>query len=210
MAADSREPTQPPQSPFPTTSTSSKPSITLPLNANALPLSASQNTAGHHGPPSQPTFLEAISILHPSDLTTLHEKPCVRDALLFGIASGFGVGGLRGIIGSGRISGGGSGGGNVAGLVAAKVGWAALSWAVGTFCVGSMGMHVFCQRRRELELGAMRRAREIVERKRVEREMDLEGKRRLRREEKERRDADDEAKRRKEERDKMGRGWRLW
>lgn len=42
------------------------------------------------------------------------------------------------------------------------------NWAVGAFCFGSFAMYEFCQRQRSLEREGVKRAVEVVERKRAE------------------------------------------
>lgn len=47
----------------------------------------------------------------------------------------------------------------------------ACSWAVGTFCFGSFVMYEFCQRKRQLELQGLRRAAEVIDRKKTEKQI---------------------------------------
>lgn len=56
------------------------------------------NTAGGKLP--EPTPLDALKSIRPEDFRELHKKPCVRDAMLTGIGSGFAVGGTTAIFGS--------------------------------------------------------------------------------------------------------------
>lgn len=70
---------------------------TAPPNANALPAGAGQNTAG--GKVKEAGVLDAIRSIRPTELTEVHQKPCVREALLTGIGGGFGIGGARAIWG---------------------------------------------------------------------------------------------------------------
>jgi cytochrome c oxidase assembly protein subunit 20 len=58
----------------------------------------SQNTAGSR--PEKLSITEAAKMVKLEDFKTIHQKPCVRESLLAGIAGGFGVGGLRLIFGS--------------------------------------------------------------------------------------------------------------
>ena len=67
-----------------------------PPNANALP-GASSNTAG--GKISETGLWDAVKSVKLSNLKEVHQKPCVRDAFLVGIGTGFGVGGIRAIMG---------------------------------------------------------------------------------------------------------------
>lgn len=66
------------------------------MNANLLG-SAGLNTAG--GKAKEATFLDGLKTIHWSDVQEIHQKPCVREALMTGIGSGFGFGGLRVVIG---------------------------------------------------------------------------------------------------------------
>ena len=85
----------PPSSTAPS-SPSSSPTSAAPENANLLPGGAT-NTAG--GRPRESTLLEAAKTVRLEELKEVHKRPCVRDALLMGIGGGFGVGGVRGILG---------------------------------------------------------------------------------------------------------------
>lgn len=68
-----------------------------PQNANALPAGAGLNTAG--GRLKEASYSDALRSIQLSDFQEVHKKPCVRDALLTGIGGGFGVGGVRAILG---------------------------------------------------------------------------------------------------------------
>ena len=48
--------------------------------------------------------------------------------------------------------------------------WSACNWAVGSFVVGSILMHEFCQRKRLLEKQGLKRAVEVIEQKRGEKQ----------------------------------------
>ena len=67
-----------------------------PKNAHSLP-SATKSTAG--GKPTDTGLLQALKSIEPKDFKEVHKKPCHRDALLTGIGSGFGIGGVRAIMG---------------------------------------------------------------------------------------------------------------
>lgn len=71
-------------------------SLGRPENANVLG-SAGLNTAG--GKVKEATFIDGLKTVRLSELTSVHEKPCVREALMTGIGAGFGSGGLRAILG---------------------------------------------------------------------------------------------------------------
>lgn len=72
------------------------PAAVPPENANALP-GGTLNTAG--GRVRNATIVDALRTLKLEDFKELHKKPCARDALLAGIGAGFGMGGLRAIMG---------------------------------------------------------------------------------------------------------------
>ena len=105
MAADTREPHEAPLNPSTSSTTAvssqgktyetfSAPSA--PENVNALP-GGGLNTAG--GRPKEAGLLEAIRTVRLDEFKEVHKKPCARDALLTGIGAGFGMGGLRMILG---------------------------------------------------------------------------------------------------------------
>ncbi|MCJ1263379.1 hypothetical protein MMC22_003249 [Lobaria immixta] len=118
-----------------------------PHNANALP-GGSINTAG--GKLRETTIMDALKTIKLEDFKDVYKKPCARDALLVGIGAGFGTGGLRAIMGVPPLK--------------------ACSWAVGTFCFGSFVMHEFCQRKRQLEMQGLKRAVQVIDRKKAERQ----------------------------------------
>lgn len=68
-----------------------------PPNANALPGGAGLNTAG--GRMKEASYSDALRSIRISDFQEVHKKPCARDALLTGIGGGFGIGGVRAILG---------------------------------------------------------------------------------------------------------------
>lgn len=124
------------------------------------------NTAG--GQLKETTIIEAVKTIKLEDFKEVHRKPCARDALLIGIGAGFGVGGMRAIIGGpswflfflyGPIC-----------LTDAAPTLKACSWAVATFCFGAFVSHEFCQRKRLLELQGLKRAVEVMDRKKNERQ----------------------------------------
>lgn len=105
MAADTRQDvvTKPSDSSKSTTSqsrgTAHEPHAVpvAPPNANALPGGAGLNTAG--GRTKEAGYTDALRSVKFSDFQEVHKKPCVRDALLTGIGGGFGIGGVRAILG---------------------------------------------------------------------------------------------------------------
>lgn len=170
MAADTREhaTSQPPE-PSKSTAAPSKGNAHEPYvapvpppNANALPAGAGLNTAG--GRTREATYFDALRSIRISDFQEMHTKPCVRDALLAGIAGGFGIGGVRAILG-GRFT-------FLHVLIMMLINIAtvqtACNWAVGSFVFGSLSMYEYCQRRRQLEMQGMKRAVEVIDRKRLE------------------------------------------
>ncbi len=56
------------------------------------------NTAGGNNI-RETSILEAAKTIKLRDFKELHKKPCARDSFLVGIGAGFGVGGIRAIIG---------------------------------------------------------------------------------------------------------------
>ncbi|KAI0357523.1 hypothetical protein OH77DRAFT_1399009 [Trametes cingulata] len=73
------------------------------------------------------------------DLSHINEIPCARNSLLSGIASGVGIGIIRGMSASVFV---------------------ASNWAVGSFMLISLGTWTICQRNREAE---RRRVQQVVE-----------------------------------------------
>lgn len=66
-----------------------------PQNANIMP-GGTENTAG--GQTKDIGLGDAIESIKMEDFTVIHKKPCVRDALMVGIGSGFGVGGVKALV----------------------------------------------------------------------------------------------------------------
>ena len=93
MAGDTRDPSSPP----PKYDTFSHPP-SAPLSANALPPGSGLNTAGAHlGVP--PKITDAVKTVRMGDFKQVYMYPCVRESFLYGIGGGFGVGGLRLVMG---------------------------------------------------------------------------------------------------------------
>ncbi|KAI1794942.1 hypothetical protein LXA43DRAFT_1058918 [Ganoderma leucocontextum] len=85
-------------------------------------------------------FKEAFQRISPrDDLNRINEIPCARNSLLSGIASGVGIGFIRGMSSSVFV---------------------ASNWAVGTFALISLGTWSICQRNRVEE---RRRVQQVVE-----------------------------------------------
>lgn len=119
MAADTRDPNSSSQT-YPSTSETQDPNLKTyerfgtsppsnyasnggeaveaarPQNANLLP-GGTMNTAG--GSIRQTSIVEAAKTIKIRDFKELHKKPCARDSFLVGIGAGFGVGGIRAVIG---------------------------------------------------------------------------------------------------------------
>jgi cytochrome c oxidase assembly protein subunit 20 len=55
------------------------------------------NTAG--GKSKDITLTDVIKSMSLQDFSSFHKAPCARDSLLLGLGAGFGVGGVRGILG---------------------------------------------------------------------------------------------------------------
>lgn len=66
-----------------------------PQNANML-AGGTENTAG--GKTKEVGLGDAFESIKVEDFTEFHKKPCVRDSLMTGIGSGFGIGGVRALL----------------------------------------------------------------------------------------------------------------
>ncbi|RFU26617.1 hypothetical protein B7463_g9715, partial [Scytalidium lignicola] len=154
-----------------------------PDNANELPLSASQNTAGSKSKQLEPTFTNALKTVRLGDLKQVHMYPCVRDSLLTGIGAGFGIGGLRALLGAPIPK--------------------ATNWAASSFVLLSFASYEYCLYKRSLEKAQVKRAVEIIDRKKAEKEAQAKAAREERRRRKE-----EEEKRIEVERNK--RWWKVW
>ena len=136
----------------------------IPENANAL-LGGAINTAG--GKVKNTTLIDAVKTIKLEDFKEVHKKPCARDALLAGIGAGFGVGGIRAIMGGLLLFYP-----PLLDLCLTDVVpmLKACSWAVGTFCFGSFFVHEFCQRKRQLEIEGIKRVVEVIDRKKTKKQ----------------------------------------
>lgn len=126
-------------------------------------------------PNRQPSVSEAVSMIKTDDFKNVANTPCARNGFLTGIASGFGVGGLRfiltgtvapsnnrmfsvlpprvpGIIGSIQLTGG-----PTTGRIAKSA-----NWAAGFFVLGSMASFEYCQYLRRCEKRVMKRHIEVI------------------------------------------------
>ncbi|TGO14697.1 hypothetical protein BTUL_0049g00060 [Botrytis tulipae] len=154
---------------------------TPPENANALPDGSGQNTAGAHK--ETPTLGAAVKTVRWQDFSQVHMYPCARESFLTGIGGGFAMGGIRAIFGAPIPK--------------------AANWAVGTFVFSAFGAYEFCLYRRRLERAHMKRAVEIIDRKKAEKEAQAEERR------KERRRLKEEADKKAEEAAKKP-NWKFW
>ena len=68
-----------------------------PPNANVLSAGAGLNTAG--GRIKEATYFDALRNIKFRDFLEVHTYPCTRDAFLTGIGGGFGIGGVRAVLG---------------------------------------------------------------------------------------------------------------
>ncbi|PYH61635.1 cytochrome oxidase biogenesis protein, Cox20 subunit, partial [Aspergillus niger CBS 101883] len=118
------------------------------------------------------TVTEAMKTMSLDNAMSFHKAPCARDSLLLGIGAGFGVGGIRGVVGGLRSM------------------WTACNWAVGAFAITALAAHEFCQRRRVEELDGMKQAVELMkalkDKKQREKEQKIEEAARLAEEERKR------------------------
>ncbi|KAG0647191.1 Cytochrome c oxidase assembly [Hyphodiscus hymeniophilus] len=152
----------------------------VPPSANALPEGSGQNTAGANQP--TPKIGDVVKTVKLEDFKKVYMYPCVRDSLLMGIGGGFGMGGVRALWGAPIPK--------------------AANWAVGTFIFAAAANYEFCLYRSRLEKAHMKRAVEIIDRKRAEKEAAAQEKRNLRRKAKE------EADRLAEE--AKSKSWKFW
>jgi cytochrome c oxidase assembly protein subunit 20 len=115
---------------------------------NTMPGGAFHTAGGKAAQDSEPTLLNAVKTITPSSYKEFHKQPCVREAMLQGMAAGFLVAGITFI--SGRPT--------------AK----AANYAVYAFIPTSVVGHQYCQYQRRREREGMRMAIQIVEEKKEE------------------------------------------
>ncbi|KAL9031084.1 MAG: hypothetical protein Q9196_000847 [Gyalolechia fulgens] len=125
-------------------------------NMNGLP-GANGKTA--RGPPASAGVTDALKTIKIDDFKEVHRKPCTREGFLTGIGAGFGIGGIRAILGG--------------------------TWAVGAFAFGSFAMHEYCQQKRRLEKAGIQRINAALDEKKIALEKQREEKRKARRKAKE-------------------------
>lgn len=149
-------------------------------NVNSLP-----GANGFKASKQQPTnagVLDALKSIRLVDFTEVHKKPCTREGFLTGIGAGFGIGGVRAILGGTfdmtehqsqyRLT------------TVAPV-FTVCSWAVGAFVFGSFAMHEYCQQKRRMEKAGMHRINAALDEKKVALEKKREEARKARRNAKE-------------------------
>ncbi|KAI9804135.1 MAG: hypothetical protein M1825_001537 [Sarcosagium campestre] len=150
----------------------------LPPSANLHPGGAI-NTAG--GRPKDLSVGEAAKTIQLKDFKTIHQRPCVRDSLLYGICGGFVVGGLRAVLGAPLPR--------------------AANWAVGIFVGTSFVTYETCQYQRSRQREGMQKAVEIIDQKKAEKERKLREARAERLEQKESE---------RKERERSRSRWKFW
>jgi cytochrome c oxidase assembly protein subunit 20 len=154
---------------------------------NTMPL-GTRHTAGGEVPvdASMVTVLKSIKS---EDWKSFHKQPCVREALLQGIALGFFTGGALFIIGRPIAR--------------------AANWAAGAFVTTSVVGHGYCQVQRKRERQGMKVAVQIIEEKKEERRLAAEERRERYRKAKEERRLLEEVEARREEQ-RRNRWWWFW
>jgi len=117
-----------------------------PQSANLM-AGGTQNTAGGQAPEVSigNAFSNGLGL---SDFANLPKRPCVRDAYMTGITSGFALGGLRALFGASMFT--------------------VCSWAVASTCVSSGVMYQWCLWKRHAERDGMIRAVDILNKNQLE------------------------------------------
>jgi cytochrome c oxidase assembly protein subunit 20 len=126
-----------------------------------------------------PTLKDAAGTITWEDFKKVHLQPCFREANLYGMGAGFAVGGVRFIFGGKYHAR------TVSKIVRRQSAYywdvggvpKSCNWAVGGFVLTSIACYERCQYRRRKEKAGMRKAAEIIEAKRVEREQTIAEKR---------------------------------
>ncbi|KAF2234741.1 hypothetical protein EV356DRAFT_514879 [Viridothelium virens] len=155
--------------------------IRRPQSANVMP-GGTQNTAGGQVKPV--SAVDAAKTIKLEDFREIHKKPCVRDTFLTSIPSSLAIGAVWAVLGAPVKK--------------------ATNWAAGAFCAISFFSYEYCQFRRGMEKDGMRRAVQVMDEKRADREAKMKAAR------EERRKAKEEADRQEEERKKSWRPWNGW
>ncbi|KAF4537584.1 Cox20/FAM36A [Lasiodiplodia theobromae] len=115
-------------------------------NPNVMP-GGTQHTAGGEKIGGV-SLSDGFKTIQPKDFLEIHKYPCVREAILTSIGTGFGTGGLMAIWGKSIAK--------------------SCNWAAGVFVFTSMASYEFCKQKQRLEREGMARAVEIMDRKREE------------------------------------------
>lgn len=121
---------------------------TPPPNANVLPEGSGQNTAGALGREEVPSLYGALKTVRLEDFKQVHMYPCAKDSLIVGIASAFGMGGIRAVFGASIPK--------------------AANWAVGTFVITAIASYEVCQAKRSFEKNQMKKIVEVMDQKKAE------------------------------------------
>ncbi|KAF8250186.1 hypothetical protein K440DRAFT_597656 [Wilcoxina mikolae CBS 423.85] len=133
-----------------TTNTTPSPPITAPPEIKRYLEPPPDQPANNLSREAVPTLKDAAQMITWEDFKKVHLQPCFREANLYGMGAGFAVGGVRFIFGGGVPK--------------------SCNWAVGGFVLTSIACYERCQYRRRKEKEGMRRAAEIIEAKRQQRE----------------------------------------
>ncbi|KAL9095506.1 MAG: hypothetical protein Q9165_002377 [Trypethelium subeluteriae] len=155
--------------------------IRRPQSANIMP-GGTQNTAG--GQVRSVSAVDAAKTIKLADFQEIHKKPCVRDTFLTSIPSSLAIGAVWAILGAPVRK--------------------STNWAAGAFCAISFFSYEYCQFRRGMEKDGMRRAVQVMDEKRADREAKMKAAR------EERRKAKEEADRKEEESKKSWKSWNGW
>ncbi|KAF2086250.1 hypothetical protein K490DRAFT_66798 [Saccharata proteae CBS 121410] len=156
-------------------------------NPNVMP-GGTQHTAG--GDKMKPVAIgDGIATIQPKDFMEIHKYPCVREALMTGIGTGAGTGGLLYVLGKPIPK--------------------ACNWGVTMFCFSAAGTYEFLKRKLALEKEGMGRAVEIMDRKREEKRKQKEAMIAARRKAKEEADRLEEQRMKEEEARKRS-WWKIW
>jgi cytochrome c oxidase assembly protein subunit 20 len=115
---------------------------------NTMPGGTYHTAGGKASMDTEPTLLNAVKTITPASYKDFHKQPCVREAMLQGMAAGFLVAGIT----------------FISGRPVAK----AANYAVYAFIPTSVAGHQYCQYQRRREREGMRMAIQIIEEKKEE------------------------------------------
>lgn len=103
MAADSRESQSSRPSPSPSDASASTgktyDTFNYPATADNINSLPGANGKNPRGPPASAGITDALKSIKIDDFKAVHKKPCTREGFLTGIGAGFGIGGIRAILG---------------------------------------------------------------------------------------------------------------